>query len=308
MTERSWPWPGVTVGDAGPYTADEWDDMFERRFGSGAAPYNDRGVIRNWANELEVTDGGANQADVDTGAALVHGKHYDSDAVENIVVPNSVGAWREDLICLQSVTAAQTIRIARHANPADGVGYPAPTQTAATWEIPLAAVRINNVGAITLITDLRDYVSNLIQPKEIWARPFPDTPSGATRILTGSYEGVRLDSPGETCAFVFKVPIDFKDIVQARVILQNSVGGPGTFDWTVTTNWGTCGEDYNGHADGDTADGVPAGATQAFICVDVTDALRPNLAAGDYAGLRFVLDALATITWIAVFGLEFRYS
>lgn len=159
MTQRSWPWPGTTVGDAGPYSADEWDDMFEMRFGSGAAPFNNMGVLPRWANELEVTDPVvANRVDVDTGAAIVHGKHYDNDAVVNVFVATSVGAWREDLICLRAVWALEYVQIARHSNPADGVAYPAPTQTdGVTWEIPLAAVRIDNAGVILSVTDLREY-------------------------------------------------------------------------------------------------------------------------------------------------------
>lgn len=165
MAEESRPWAGTTLGDAGPYSADDWDDVWGILFGSEAAPFNNQGVIGDWLNELEVTDGGANIADVDTGAALAHGKFYRNTAIVNLAIPNSVGAWREDLVCLRSSWAAQTIRIYRHANPADGVGYPAPTQTdGSCWEIPLAAVRINNAGAITLITDLREYVHHLILP------------------------------------------------------------------------------------------------------------------------------------------------
>jgi len=168
MTERSWPWPGVALGDAGPYSDDEWDDMFEMRFGSGeGADYRNRGVIRNWANELEVIDPSiANQVNVDTGAALVHGKHYDNDAVVNIVgIPNSGAPWREDTILLRSLWATQTIRIYRHQNTGgDGVGYEIPASVDGTvWYIPLAAVRIDAAGAILSVTDLREYAYHRMQ-------------------------------------------------------------------------------------------------------------------------------------------------
>lgn len=304
MTERSWPWPGVTLGDAGPYTSDEWDDMFEMRFGSGVAPYNDRGVIRNWANELEVTDGGVNQADVDTGAALVHGKHYDNDAVVNIVVPSSVGAWREDLICLQSDWVAQTIRITRINNPADGVVYPAPTQTdGVTWEIPLAAVRIDAAGAITQITDLRDYVSSLVRWKQLQVHPMA-YPGASEFVISGDHAVVQLNSPTDAASFEFVVPFDFISLRSATIYYFPA--GTGTWDWQVDMESGACGE--NRAAVTDTMSNTGEAVTNLIIeCLDVTNALD-GIAALDLVGLDIWLVAIAGATAINIAKLIIEYE
>jgi hypothetical protein len=109
----------------------------------------DQGVLRGWLNELEVTDGGVDTADVDTGGAILYGIWHQSDAVENI----NINAYRGGncLIVVRASWAAQTARIVARA-----VG--ALTQTpGVTYEIPLANVAINGAGAITLITDTRDF-------------------------------------------------------------------------------------------------------------------------------------------------------
>jgi len=308
MVEESRPWAGTTLGDAGPYSDDDWDDIWEVLFGSGAAPYNDRGVIRNWANELAGTDGGANTFDVATGAALVHGKFYKNTAVVNVNIPSSVGAWREDLICLHSSWVAQTIRIARHANPADGVAYPAPTQTdGSCWEIPLWAVRINNAGAITLITDLRDYVSDLMQPKSIFVRPFipADVAPTPTRGTAGYHEGAELNAISEGANMEFMVPDDFISLLSAHVRLV--VQGTGTFDWTANAHWGGCGQAYNVNSDTATAD-AQAASDDEILCLDVMSAIDPGLEAGDQVGLKFVVDAFGGATSeLLLLGLDFRY-
>lgn len=203
MSEESWPWPGTTVGDAGPYSDDDWDNMWETLYGSGVAPYNNKGVIRNWLNELAVTSPGVNAANVATGAALVHGKFYRNTAVVNVVgIPSAPGGaghtWREDLICVRSSWVAQTIRVYRHANPADEVAYPAPTQTDGTcWEIPLAAVRINAAGTITLITDLREFAYNLMHVAPC-ARVYRDAVQSINNSswVYLSFNAVRFDNDG----------------------------------------------------------------------------------------------------------------
>lgn len=300
MTERSWPWPGTTVGDAGPYSDDEWDDMYEMRFGSGVAPFNNRGVIRDWANELEVTDGGVNQADVDTGAALVHGKHYDNDAVVNVAIPNAVGAWREDLICLQADWVTQTIRIARHANPADVVAYPAPTQTdGVTWEIPLAAVRIDNAGVITLVTDLRVWASDLLHVKMIQSDPVPF--NGAAWVNTGDHRVVELDADNEQAIFEFYVPLDFVAIRRAVVWIRNNAAGAWTY--TVRMDGAECDGAQAALTDSDTGAGTVSGNV---ICMDVSAALTP-MAGGYLIGLEFEATVAPLIGAIYVYKFVLEY-
>ena len=109
----------------------------------------DQGVLRLWENELEVTDGGVDTATVDTGAAFTYGVWYENTSAINI----NINAYRGGncLIVARAVWATQTVRVVARA-----VG--ALTQTpGVTYEIPLANVAIDGAGAITLITDTRDY-------------------------------------------------------------------------------------------------------------------------------------------------------
>jgi len=311
MVERSWPWPGTTIGDAGPYSADDWDDMFERRFGSGTAPYGSRGVIRNWANELEVTDGGANTADVDTGAALVHGKHYDNDAVVNVVgipaAPGGPGAtWRQDTIFLRQVWATQTTRIYRHQNSTPETAYETPASVDGNvWYVPLAAVRINAAGAITLVTDLRDYVSDLMQPKEVSLEPSPYVPAGTAWTAFNGHVGLMRDDAGELARFEFKIPSDFLDDVEAYVVL--AIDGLSQFDWTFYAEGAQCdGASIDRWSDSTTADNVDP--ELGFTCIDVSAAFDSGLLlADDIVGCRLVLDVVDAPEDISAVLLVFRY-
>lgn len=289
MVEVSRPWPGVTVGDAGPYSATDWATIYITLFGSsisGTVP--NRGPIRNYWNELEVSDGGANTADVAEGAALVRGIFYNNNAVVNVAIPSSVGAWREDLICVRGDWTLQTARIYRHANPADGVGYPAPTQAVGvTWEIPLAAVRINNVGAITLITDLRDYVSNLLQRKQLQISPQPrvlgtalwaDNSCGGAG---GDHAVVDLIANNDGAIFEFVVPFDFISLRSA--VVYYIPNGTGTWDYRVGSAFGGCGENRCAGLDTFNAAAVPV-TTVIVTCMDVLAALD-GIAVGDLVGL-----------------------
>jgi hypothetical protein len=148
MAETSYLWDNPGTGDspAPGYGNALLSQVIFRMLTNGTG---DQGVLRNWLNELEVTDGGVDTADVDTGGAMLNGVWYESDAVENI----DINAFRGGncLIIVRASWAAQTARIVARA-----VG--ALTQTAGvTYEIPLANVAIGAGGAITLITDTRDY-------------------------------------------------------------------------------------------------------------------------------------------------------
>jgi len=147
MAEESYFWDGTT-GDASlaPYDDGELMGVFFRALLNGDG---DQGVLRGWLNELEVTDGGVDTATVLTGAGLLYGYWYETDANVNV----NINAYRGGncLIIVRAVWATQTARIVARA-----VG--ALTQTpGVTYEIPLANVAIDGAGAITLITDTRDF-------------------------------------------------------------------------------------------------------------------------------------------------------
>jgi len=148
MAETSYLWDNPGTGDSPAlgYSQTEFMEEMFRILWNGTG---NRGVLRGWLNELEVTDGGVDTARVLTGGATVYGFAYESDA--NVDV--NINAYRGGncLIIVRASWAAQTARIVARA-----VG--ALTQTAGvTWEIPLANVAIDGAGAITLITDTREY-------------------------------------------------------------------------------------------------------------------------------------------------------
>jgi hypothetical protein len=155
MTETSWPWGGITVGDAtlAPYSDDEWSDIWRKLFVEDRTA---QGVLKRYANELAVS-GAVSPVSVATGAALIDGKFYESDAVVGVAIPTPAVSTRIDRIVLRKDFAAQTVRITRIAG-AEGGAAPAITQNdGVTWDIPLAQASITTGGAITL-TDERRYI------------------------------------------------------------------------------------------------------------------------------------------------------
>ena len=148
MAETSYLWDNPGTGDSPAlgYGNALLNQVIFRMIYNGTG---DQGVIPGWLNDLEVTDGGVDTATVDTGAAFLYGVWYENDAAVNV----NINAYRGGncLIVVRASWAAQTARIVARA-----VG--ALTQTAGvTYEIPLANVAIDGAGAITLITDTRDY-------------------------------------------------------------------------------------------------------------------------------------------------------
>lgn len=155
MAENSRPWTGSVTGDCGPYSASDWDDIFQTIVAGDQEAA--QGVLLGVDNGLEVT-GVASPVSVDTGKAFVNGKYYENDAAKNINVGNPAAATRTDYIVLQSDFTAQTVRAVLLQNGAEGTGTPpALTQVDSTkWEIPLARLDVTVGGGIT-VTDARTY-------------------------------------------------------------------------------------------------------------------------------------------------------
>lgn len=153
MTERSRFWDGSTTGDAVSITDNELMDRFFRAILNGTG---NQGVLKGWANELEVTDGGGLNASINTGAAILYGGFYESTAVETVACPDNSTVHvvvRRDWATSQS----RLTQVAALVQTPD-----------TTYDIPLAEVTTVG-GAITLITDERDfceYTTQLVGPVE----------------------------------------------------------------------------------------------------------------------------------------------
>jgi len=155
MTQRSLFWEGTAVGDSGPYTQ---VDLMDRFFRALFNTTGDRGILKNWNNDLAVT-GNSSPVSVDTGSAFVYGMFYENSEAVTVSVPTpSAGNSRYDRIVLRRTWSAQQVRIARVSGvAAASPAIPSLTQAAGSiWEVPLATALVSDTGTITL-TDDRTY-------------------------------------------------------------------------------------------------------------------------------------------------------
>ncbi len=158
MTELSRPWSGTTTGDAGPYSDDQWSDIFRTFLAHVIAS---QGVWEGQLNELIAT-GAVSPVAIDTGRALVDGVWYESDASESIAIPTPAVNPRVDRIVLRKDWALQTIRLTRVVGAESAAQVPpAPALVqidGVTWELPLWQIHITTGGVITLWHDEREMI------------------------------------------------------------------------------------------------------------------------------------------------------
>lgn len=157
MTQVSYPWDGVTVGDAiiALYSSQEFArDWFQLAF---VYDRTQEGVIdtgmAGYTGGLVVA-AGAGVVTVQTGAAIVDGRVFKSNAVETLT-PDDTPSSRVDRVVLRCDQSAQTVRLVI-LKGTDGVGTPtALTQNTAaggTWEISLAKFAVTPGPVIGTVT------------------------------------------------------------------------------------------------------------------------------------------------------------
>ena len=158
MTELSRPWSGTTIGDAGPYSDDQWSDIFRTFLAHVIAS---QGVWEGQLNELIAT-GAVSPVAINTGRALVDGVWYESDASEDIAIATPAVNPRVDRIVLRKDWALQTIRLTRIAGAESAAQVPpAPALVqidGTTWDLPLWQIHITTGGVITLWHDEREMI------------------------------------------------------------------------------------------------------------------------------------------------------
>jgi hypothetical protein len=169
MTQISRPWTGTVTGDAGPYSADNWAQVWRNAFGNGAADADSGPILGSGvAPDLGLTTTAVGvpnaSVNVSAGAALVHGTFYLNDATVNLAIAANLAANpRIDTIVLRKSWAAQTVRLAVLQGTA-GASPVAPTLTqtdGVTWEIPLADIAV--AAGFVSITNA------VITPRRSWA-------------------------------------------------------------------------------------------------------------------------------------------
>jgi hypothetical protein len=147
MAESSRPWNGTVVGDAGPYSDANWQEIWRNTLGVGGLRGN-VGIFLGTGTQpnegLRVQAQGSNASiDVLQGAALVRGVFYVNTATTSFVVAsNASGNPRIDTVVLRSDYALQTVRLAlKQGTPAATPVPPTLTQSAGImWEIPVADI------------------------------------------------------------------------------------------------------------------------------------------------------------------------
>lgn len=157
MTERSRPWGGTTVGDAGPYSADQWARVWAAMMGPTVAT---QGVLLSQLNILDIGAPVASPVSINTGRAFVDGVWYENDVAVSVAIPTPSLNPRIDRIVLRKDYTTQQVRITRIAGvEAASPTAPAITQVAGvTWDLPLWQLQISVAAAITGIVDERDFI------------------------------------------------------------------------------------------------------------------------------------------------------
>jgi hypothetical protein len=152
--------PFLQVGDGRPYTAAEWRTFWKYIFARGGAG---RGVLKGVLNECAVTVIGANDLQVDTGLILCDGGVVVIETHEHLAPVNAgAGLTRQDsVICELDLngsgsTEQYTVRVVLKQGTAGAP--PAMTQTAVLWQIRLYDYTVNDAGAVSVLTDQRQYL------------------------------------------------------------------------------------------------------------------------------------------------------
>lgn len=291
MTEYALPMPGTSIGDAGPYAvggsgAPGWWDKWgvEARAGGRLVQTARAGIGVFYAvdDQLECTIAADTiSIDVDAGAAFVDGAFYwnDTDPV-NVPIPAAgAGDDRIDLVVVRKnfqslvtytpgggapTVEPRTARITVIRGVEAGAPV-APTVTQDTtrttyWDIPLCSIQVDDAGALTNLTDLREYVD--AETKSFWVTPnggYNDTDN--TDIERGStgQTAIGTDGGGEWGYFLivskagrvwgdFYVPQDFIGSMTVMPVLRFQTGA-GTYEFIHIADYGSCGQAQNTHTD-----------------------------------------------------------
>lgn len=311
MAENSILWTTNGTGDgASNYTQAELIRWMRQTF---IGDNTDEGVLKNYQNELEVTDAGGTQVDIDTGGAYVYGFPYWNTASVSKTLDTPSSDTRIDRIVLQADWTAQTVRIAV-IEGSEGGGAPALTQTDGTkWEISLAQVAVTTGGDIQSLTDERVFVhpnieveyamlNSALQLKSLFAP--------VTRVSNNSFyswngrPGVSIVS-GEDANIAFDVPPDFSSIHSADILVVPGINANASWDIDLSVVYSAVDEANNTHTDSDTASTYDFSTDDDKLKAIDISGLLGSLAAGDNVGVEIENNETDGLT---VIGVRFQYT
>lgn len=305
MAQSSRPQPGdktVTAAyvDAGPYTADEWADLFRILFTTDQQAT--QGVLRGVDNELAPTNPATRTVNVATGAGFVNGHLLINDAVVAIGV--DAGAARNDALVMleNNSNAAIGAGVATNYNTEGNVDIPPYSarlavvknvganfsQTNTLYMVQLATFT-TGAGALTNFTDVRGFCQFAIggpETRSFLVQPHPLDAS--TQPAAGG--GLVMPDAVESFAHGhFAVPSDFASSMTVQAVVVTAGGVSGNLYGQIRFYYGACGELNNTHLDDS-----GALSTVAMVAVTITcgySTTLTNAAVGDIVDCQFTRSA-----------------
>ena len=242
MTETSYHWDGTAIGDAtlAPYHYQAWNKWWSSilvmdKTLQGVFP----SLNPDFNGNLECTDVGGNNLQIDTGIAMVDGTLYFNDAAITINLPPPGAGTDYWIIILRKDYGAYTVR-ATKVGPVAGGPFPSLTQDAAgvtQWEILLAEVWMSSTGTMTIF-DQRQWISRP-EMRFLWI-PVMDASEGANKLYPEDAQIELVAGLDTVCHGAFACPQDkTKDTVaylySACEIASGAIGDVSTI---VAANWG----------------------------------------------------------------------
>lgn len=272
MTQTSYPWPGTTLTDAGPYSAEQWNSMWGAGVRSGVklgrpADYG-IGVFYAISAQLDPSLAGTD-LDVDTGAAIVDGLYFENDASVSIDVGSAsakpAANPRIDYIVVRK-NYSTTVAYSPTAGPSvapqtarltvirgtEAAAPVAPSLTQDTnrltyWDIPIATVQVDTSGNLTNLVDAREFVDAETKTVFVPASGGYNITDGAMLSTSSSRGWAMLDNKISYGVGWFQVPVDYIGNMIVTVLLRSAA--TGNVYASNTAAYGACTESYQNHTD-----------------------------------------------------------
>lgn len=244
-------------GDSGPYSSLQWRTVFRTLFTGD----DDEGPIGGYLNNLEVTNPIGKTIRVASGAAVVGGNIFFSDANVDFSPPNPTGAARYDYVvaCLNDTDTAMTISDAGRTlafptdltdyngaasiqeytsrlvivRGAEGGGLPTLDQNDDHYMIPLASYLISTGGVVSSLTDRREILlSRAVFVPAVGAYNVTD---GVEIGITDDYQGGWELPDGKESVVTGHgiIPMDYTGDLDIRVVARPDSGGDAYWNTVV---------------------------------------------------------------------------
>jgi hypothetical protein len=251
MTELSYLWDGIVVGDASlaPYDKDEFNTYIA---GIHTADSDDAFVIPGYADDLEALTTGSMAVSISTGAAVIQHYMYVNTTARSLTL-NRPQFYRFDYIALELDVINQTVRLVviegNDSSDYTLLENPNLTQTTSLWQSPIARIFLDGTDfsvvkefiyderkfAITAYSAGKYDQKNLIKNSEFMCVPGGTTPSIWLWSTTGSLDVQTVGSKAGAMSRGQTISFDGTDVLYHYVPLDGIQEGEtftlhGTFE------------------------------------------------------------------------------